>query len=394
VRGGMMGPLQTAGGVSRTYWLQDHFSKPELEGPSPTLSKTALKRISGYFKPYWKQWVVIFLCNGAMAGLNVMPPQCVRVILDQAIPAAHTGLLLLMAGAMVALAVVTGFIGVLEQSLTARVGQNIMFDLRNELFVHLQKMSLHFYTVNRSGEIVSRINNDVNAVQGVASRTLVAIVSNILNLAAASVALISMNWKLAILAVLVVPAFYMPSILVGRVRRKLSAQTQESQASLLAFMQERLHVGGALLTKIFGQSRPDADSFRNENDKVRELNVRQTIVGRWLFMVLSVFSVVGPALIYWYGGLQVIRDELTLGQLVAFAALLALLYRPLMQLSTVYVDIQASVAVFDRIFEYLDKKPGVMDGENPVSITKAEGRIVFDNVSFTYPTVFKAANGA
>lgn len=385
MRGGWRGSMGTVGGITRTYGLHNDFGKDEDGGPAPELSRAMLKRIAAYFKPYWKQWAVILGCIAASAGLGVLPPFCVGLILDRAIPDGDTQLLGLLAGAMVGLAVIGGLIGVLQQSLTARAGQSIMYDLRNSLFRHLQQMSIHFYTSTRSGEIVSRINNDVNAVQGVATGTLVSIASNLATLVATSVALFSMHWKLAAMAVLIVPAFYLPSRVVGRIRRRLSAETQARQAGLLAFLHERLHVGGSILTKIFGQREPDAAAFGEKSAKLRDLHVKQAVVGRWLFMILSVFSAVGPALIFWYGGYQVIQQELTPGLLVAFAALLTLLYRPLMQLATVYVDIQAAVAVFERIFEYLDMAPGVADRADSKPLEKVAGRVAFEKVCFAYP---------
>ncbi len=385
MRGGWRGPMGTVGGLTRTYGLQSHFTKPELDGRPPEITRAGLRRISRYFRPYWVQWVVVLACIGATASLNVLPPFCVRWILDLAIPQADMSLLCLLTGAMVGLAVAAGLIGVLEQSLAAKAGQSIMFDLRNELFRHLQQMSLHFYTSTRSGEIVSRINNDVNAVQGVATNTLMAIAGNFATLVATSVAVFSLNWKLAVVAVLVVPAFYLPSKIVGRIRQRLAAQTQESQASLLAFLSERLHVGGAILTNVFGQREADARGFCERSARVRDLNTKQAVVGRWLRMILSVFSAMGPALIYLCGGYQVIREELTLGLLVAFAALLTLLYRPLVQLASVYVDIQASFAVFERIFEYLDLAPDVRDKPQPTTPARTRGHIVFEDVGFSYP---------
>ncbi len=384
--GAWRGSMATAGGLARTYGLQHHFTKGELEGAPPEITRASLKRISRYFRPYWLQWGVILLCVGVTAGLNVLPPFCVGLILDRAIPNRDLRLLGLLAGAMVGLAIVTGLIGVLEQSLTARVGQSIMFDLRNELFRHLQRMSLGFYTRTRAGEILSRVNNDVNAIQGVATGTLVAIASNAATLTATSVALFTRSWRLTLLAIMVVPAFYLPSKVVGRVRRRLATETQESQASLLAFLSERLHVGGTILTNIFGQREPDAETFSSHSARVRDLTVRQTIVGRWLRMILMVFSAMGPALVYFYGGDQVIKGELTPGLLVAFAALLTLLYRPLVQLASVHVDIQASFAVFERIFDYLDMTPSVREAPAARPLPTVRGHIVFDGVGFSYPT--------
>jgi len=383
--GGWQGPMGMLGGVTRTFGLQRHFGRPLMEGPPPKISRAGLKRVGRYFKPYWLFWVVILMCVLATAGLNVLLPFCIGAIIDRAIPHGNVTLLSLLAGAMVGLALASGLVGVLQQTLTAKTGQGIMYDLRNELYCHLQRMSLGFYTSTRSGEIVSRINNDVNAIQGVATGTIVAIASNIAALFVTSIAMFSKNWRLALLAVMVVPAFYLPSKIVGGIRRRLSVATQESQASLLAFLSERLHVGGCLLTKIFGQRVPDAQGFAQRSAQVRDLTVKQTVVGRWLFMILSVFSATGPALVYWYGGFQVIHQQLSVGLVVAFAGLLGLLYRPLMQLATVYVDIQGAVGVFERIFEYLDMKPDVQDKPNARKLPRTQGHIVFHNVGFSYP---------
>lgn len=382
-RGGWRGPMGTVGGLTRTYGLHRHFGQSDR--PRAPLDRTVIRRIGGYFRPYWKAWLLIFLCIAMAAGLRVLPPFCVGLALDRAIPEGDRTLLALLAGAMVGLAVVSGLTGVLQQTLTMRVGQSIMHDLRCQLFAHLQRMSLRFYTSTRSGEIVSRISNDVNAVEGATTGTICSIVSNLMTLLATAVALLSMDWKLALLAVAVVPAFYLPSRLVGRVRRRLATETQENRAVLHAFLQERLHVGGAILTKVFGQAEADGGTFADRSGRVRELQVRGAVVGRWLFMVLSVFSAVGPALVYWYGGLQVMSARLSTGQLVAFAALLTLLYRPLMQLASVYVDIQGAVAVFLRIFEYLDMEPDVGEVAAPRGVPETAGHVALENVSFAYP---------
>ncbi|MCC5847270.1 MAG: ABC transporter ATP-binding protein [Verrucomicrobia bacterium] len=378
--------MSTVGGIPRTFGLHRAFGKEELV-KGQRINRASFRRISGYFKPYWGKWLVVVVCIILSAGLSVLPPFCVAGIVDVAIPEKREGLLVALAGAMVGLAVVSGLIGVLQQALTARVGQGIMYDIRQQLYRHLQRMSLNFFMTNRSGEIISRINNDVSAVQGVATGTFVSILSNIATLIATSIALLSMNWRLTLLAVVVVPAFYIPSKVVGRIRRRLSAETQDRHAALLGFMGERLHMAGAMLMHIFGQREADAKIFSRHSGEVRDLHVRQTVVGRWLFVILSVFSALGPALIFWYGGMQVMREALSVGQLIAFAALLTLLYRPLMQLATVYVDIQGSFAVFDRIFEYLDMVPDVRNPPKTKPLQSTRGHVVFDKVSFVYPTV-------
>ena len=382
---GFRTPLSTAGGLTRTFGLHNHFEREGPEGPLPPITRAGVRRIAGYFRPYGRQWAAVLACIGVSAGLGVLPPFCVARILDGAIPNKDLRLLGLMAGAMMGLAAATGLIGVAQESLSARVGHGILFDLRNQLYRRLQQMGLHFYTATRSGEVVARINNDVAAVQMVATGMLVAIVTNVATLAATSIALFTRNWRLALVAVMVVPAFYLPSRIVGGVRRRLSMQAQESQASLLAFLNERLHVGGIVLTNLFGQGASDAQAFARRNARVRDLTIRQAVVGRWLRMVLMVFSAVGPALVFWYGGRLAIREQLTPGLLVAFAALLTQLYRPLVQLASVYADLQAAFGVFDRIFEYLDMVPEVQERAAARPLERTKGHLVFEGVSFAYP---------
>jgi ATP-binding cassette, subfamily B, bacterial len=383
--GRFRGPLGSVGGSTRTYGLHRSFEREESPR-GPPIRRSSLRRVAVYFKPYRGKWLVILACILVSAVLAVLPPFCVATIVDKAIPDQRMGLLMAMAGAMVGLAVLTGLIGVLQQTLTSQVGQGMMHDLRGQLFRHLQRMSLNFFMTHRSGEILSRINNDVNAIQGVATGTLVSIISNLAGLAATSFALFSMNGRLTLLAVVVVPAFYLPSRVVGKIRRRLSAETQESQSRLLGFLGERLHMAGTLLTHMFGQREADARLFTGHSAKVRDLQIRQSVVGRWLFVILSVFSALGPALIFWYGGVQVMEGKLSLGQLIAFAALLALLYRPLMQLASVYVDIQGAFAVFDRIFDYLDRVPDVKNPAQPFPLSRTQGHVEFQDVVFQYPT--------
>lgn len=378
-----MGPERSLGGMPRTFGLQ----RPSFaEGVDATRSRSvSLRRIARYFVPYRWHWLAMFACIAATAGLGVLPPLFVADIIDVAIPYSDEILLALLVGCMVAVTLLTGLIGVLQNDLNATAGQGIMFDLRNELYRHMQRMSLHFYTTTRAGEIVSRISNDVGAVQSMATGTLITIVSNVFTVAATVSIMFAKNWQLALLAIAVVPSFYLPTRLVGRVRRRLSQITQQRQADLTALMQERLHVGGMLLTSIFGRRERDAQEFSERTRELMTLNIRQTIVGRWLFMCLSVLSVAGPAMVYWFGGHLAIQGHLSKGMIIAFVAYLTNLYRPMANLSNVYVDIQAGLAVFERIFEYLDMQPGVADKPRAVQPGAVEGRIAFEGVTFAYP---------
>ena len=379
-----MGVERSLGGMQRTFGLHRQASAGN-DGAPVKVTRAGLRRVARHFKPYWAQWLVILVCIAAAAVLGVLPPLCVRAILDQAIPDKDPDLLMLMVGAIVALTVVSNLIGLLQNYLNMRVGQGIMFDLRNHMYQHLQRQSLGFYTTTRAGEIVSRINNDVAAVQEIATGTVVSIASSLFTLAATLVVIFKMDPMLALLAVIVVPTFYMPTRYVGRIRRRLSQLTQEQHAELVAFMEERLNIGGILLTKLFGQADADADDFARRNRGVMELSVKQAMAGRWLFMCLAVFSVLGPAAIYWYGGLQAIKGTLTVGTIIAFVAYLTNLYRPVGQLASVWVSIQGALAVFERIYEYLDRRPDVQDAADARALRKAKGHIRFEKVSFEYP---------
>ena len=386
VGGGWQGSGGSIGGMPRTFGLQNRNvgGAPE-DGKVVPLEREQIRRALGYFAPYKKQWWIIFACIALNAGLGILPPLVVRDILDNAIPHHNLPLLWWLVGAIIGLSVVSGLIGVVQNYVNALVGEGIVFDLRAHLFRHLQRLSLPFYTTTRAGEIVSRVNNDVAAVQGAAAGTVVTIVSNVLTVIATASVLFALNWKLALLSIAVVPTLYLPTRIVGKVRRRLSIETQEAQADMLAFLQERINIGGMLLTKLFGQARADADRFTGYGSKVRSLNVRQALAGRWLFFALSVFSVVGPALIYALGGLQAIRGTLTIGTIIAAVAYLTNLYRPLSNLANVYVDVQGAMGIFARIFEFLDRPPEVQDSPGAQELPTAQGGISFDRVGFVYP---------
>jgi ATP-binding cassette subfamily B protein len=345
-----------------------------------------VRRVLRYFRPYRWQWATIIATIAVTAGLSQVNPLLTRHLIDDAMLGEDKRLLVQLASAMVGVAVVLGLLGVVQHTLAAKAGQSMIHDVRSELYQHLQRMSLRFYTSSRSGEIVSRINNDVNAVQGVATGTVTQIANNLCMVVATSAALLYLSPALTLLAVAIVPFFYIPSKIVGRISQRLATLTMEAQASMQSFMHERLHVGGVLLTKICGRGPDDAGIFGERSRRLVDLHVRSTIVGRWLFMVLSIFAVLGPALVYWYGGLQVIEGLLTAGTVIAVAALMTNLYRPLLQLATVYVDIQASLGVFERIFEYLDMLPEVRDREDATPLPTTGGEIRFSGVNFAYPS--------
>ncbi|HEV7216735.1 MAG TPA: ABC transporter ATP-binding protein, partial [Chloroflexota bacterium] len=313
-----------------------------------------LGRIAAYLRPYLWHTAVIFLCIGAAAAIGLIPPLVIRAIIDKALPAHNIRLLNLLVLAMITVPAASGLISVLQNYFNTRVGQAIMFDLRNQLFAHLQRMSLRFYVATQTGQIMSRVNNDVGAVQNAVTGTLVGIVTSVVTVASTLAVIFALNAHLALLAVVILPAFVAPMRSVGRFRQRISKQTQQRQADLTAHMEERLSISGFILTRVFGRQEDERQRFRTINQDLMQLQIRQTMVGRWFFLLMSVLSAVGPALIYWYGGHLVISGKLSVGTVVAFVAYLGNLYRPVTNLANVYVDLRGALGVFDRIFEYLD----------------------------------------
>jgi ATP-binding cassette subfamily B protein len=231
---------------------------------------------------------------------------------------------------------------------------------------------------------MSRLTEDVAAIQNIVTGSLISIANNFFIVAITLVVIFALDWKLALLSVSLLPLFIYPTRLVGRLRRRLRRETQQAHASLNTLVQETLNISGFLLMKVYNRERYEARRLRERNRRVMELQVRTGLVGRWFFMLMGLFSLVGPALIYWWGGRQVIDGTLTIGTVVAFVAYLTRLYGPVSSLATVYVDVQAAVALFERIFEYLDTESDVKDAPNAVNVAQVKGDIQFENVSFEY----------
>ena len=364
-------------GMHRAY--RDNEGQPKVP-----LTAAGVRRVLSYLAPYWPHEVVILICVLAVTGLGLIPPLLMRSVIDNAIPDRDYGLLNLLIIGMVALPFLSGLIGVLQSYLNALVGQRIVYDLRKQLFRHMQRMSLRFFTKTRSGEIISRINNDVAGVQSVIAGTLISIITNIFTVVGTIIVLFLMNWQLALIALIVTPAFVLPTRRVGRYRRQVSRETQEKQADLSAFLHEMMNISGYLLMRTFsGEQRADS-RFRGIGRDLLRLNIKQAMVGRWFFMFLGLFASIGPAAIYWFGGRQVMQGDLTLGTIIAFVAFLRNLYGPSSQLANVYVDVQGAMALFDRIFGYLDMEPEIFDTPDAREVSTVQGRISFDDVWFRY----------
>ena len=346
--------------------------------------RATMPRALGYLRPYWRPAALIAVCLIVAAAVGSVPPLLIREFIDVALPQGDRGLLNLLVLAMILVPLGNGFIGVLQNYLNATVSQRIMLDIRTQLYNHLQGLSLRFFTASRTGEAMSRLTDDVSAIQNTVTGSLISIASNFFIVAITLVVIFTLNWQLALLGVSLLPLFIFPTRLVGRVRRSLQGETQQARAELNAHMQETLNVSGFLLMKLFKQEGKEAQRFQQRSLRLMALQVRQALIGRWFFMLLGLFSFVGPALIYWWGGHQVIGNTLTIGTVVAFAAYLTRLYGPVTSLSTVYVDVQAALALFERIFDYLDIRSEVVETPDALQLPRLRGRIEFDHVSFEY----------
>jgi len=366
------------------------FSSSDFE-PVPAERRGAtVRRIAGFFRPYRWQVLVVVVSIIATSLLGVVNPFLLKALIDVAIPEQDLRLLNVLVVLMIAIPVISGFIGVGQTYVNNRVGQAVMQDLRDGVYAHLQRMPLRFFTETRTGEIQSRIGNDVGGVQSVVTDTASSVFSNLTIVITTLLAMVLLDWRLTAISLTILPFFLYLTFRVGKVRRKASEETQKSLADMSAITEETLSVSGILLAKTFGQQAASIERFRIANARLAKLQLRQSLVGRWFFMLVgTVFSVM-PAVVYWFAGLLVIGGDPTapsIGDIVAFTTLQARLFFPLGQLLNVQVEVQGALALFDRIFEYLDMKPEISDAPGAVALRadSVAGRVRFRHVSFSYP---------
>ncbi len=373
------------------------MSASETGGLTPALEQSQrrglVRRVAGLFRPYWRRVVLVCLAILVSAGLGVVNPLLTKVVFDRALfpssgqPNLH--LLYVLIAIMVAIAVVAGAIGVGQTYLTSVLGQGVMQDLRNRLYSHLQAMSLRFFTSTRTGEIQSRLQNDVAGIQTVVTDTASSILANVVIVVSTVVAMSILSWQLTLLSLFVVPGFVYLTFRVGRVRRRLAASTQESLAEMSAITEETLSVSGILLAKVFDRSGDSIERYRRENRRLAELQVRQQLVGRTFFALVQTFFSITPALVYLVAGLAISGSSapaISAGTIVAFTALQTRLFFPVGQMLQVSVEVQSSLALFERIFQYLDLQHEIVDPPDAHRLPreKVRGEVSFRDVYFHY----------
>jgi ATP-binding cassette, subfamily B, bacterial len=366
------------------YWWHHGFHEPE-EGVK--LEWPLLRRVFSYFIPYWPLALVVLACIGVAAALGLVPALVTRDLINY-LTGRHGqfSMVALLIGALVGSALLAGLIGVVQSYFSNRIAQSIMFDLRNQLFDRVLQQSIAFFTATRTGDVMSRLSNDVNGVQSVVSDTIFSLVNNVVILISTVVLMFALDWKLTVAALIVLPAFLLPTRRVGQATFQARKATQSKLAELTAYMQETLGISGMLLVKAFVKQRAETLRFRGLNDDLRRLNIRQAMIGRWFFMLMTVLGTAGPAVLWLFGGYLVVSGQESLGTVVTFATvLLSRLYGPVGSLANMQVNVVGSLALFQRIFQYMDLPVEIAEKPDPVALSAARGAVEFDDVTFRYP---------
>ena len=369
------------------------------EGPNlvarPGSGPATFRRIVGFFIPYRPRLTLIAVLIVVTVSIGVVNPILLKLIIDNLTGPQDLGLLYLQAGLMIGLPIITSLLGVWQSYLSNVVGQNVMNDLRLALYSHLQWMPLRFFTETRTGEIQSRIGNDVNGVQSVVTDTAASLLSNLATVATTVIAMTILDWRLTILSIGMLPVFGYITYRVGKVRRQVSGLTQKSLAEVSAITQESLSVSGILLSKTFGMQRASIEKFGRESRRLGDLQIRQQMIGRWFFALIGTFFSIAPAFVYLLAGSLIIGGDthVSIGTIVAFTTLQSRLFFPIGQLLGVQVEIQGALALFDRIFEYLEMPSEITDAPDAVTLDPStlRGDVRFRDVTFHYPAAPLAA---
>jgi ATP-binding cassette subfamily B protein len=379
------------GGSPRAAGVPAQGGPDAAEGRRAARDPALLRRVGALFGPHTGRLVVIGVSIVVASGLGVITPFLTQRVFDDALfvtGGPNLRLLTFLVALQILIPLVSSLIGVLQTYLTTLLGNRVMADLRNRLFTHLQSMDLGFFTSTKTGVIQSRLQNDVAGVQNVLTETASSILSNIVTVSASLIAMLLLSWQLTLVALALLPVFVVMQVRVGRVRRRLAARTQASLSDMTAITQETLSVSGILLSKVFNRQSTEIARYQAENDRQVDLQVRQTMTGQSFFAVVQTFFGVTPAIVYLIAGIMLSRGTpITAGTIVAFTTLQTRLLFPVVNLLRVALDVQTSLALFQRIFEYLDLVPAIAD--RPVARTlhreDVRGAIAMEHVWFRYP---------
>ncbi|MGY6499862.1 MAG: ABC transporter ATP-binding protein [Acidimicrobiales bacterium] len=351
----------------------------------PQVDRSVVRRVIAFTRPYRLMLVGFLITTVAMAAITLVPPLMLRRIIDEAIPSGDRGLLHLLALVIAVGAFVEAGLALLDRWLSARIGEGLIFDLRTALFDHVQRMPIAFFTRTQTGALISRMNNDVIGAQRAVTGTLGSVASNTIVLVTTLVALLALEWRLTLLALVVVPVFIIPAKRVGRKLAAITREGMDLNASMNTTMTERFNVAGAQLVKLFGRHDAEGVEFSGRAARVRDIGVRSAMYGRTFAIALGLVGAVATVLVYWLGGLLVIDGQMTIGTLTAMSLLVVRLYGPLTSLTNARVDVMAALVSFERVFEVLDAPNPLEDADDAVALGEVRGAIELDHVTFRYP---------
>ncbi|MRR31616.1 ABC transporter ATP-binding protein, partial [bacterium] len=350
----------------------------------PKVTRELLVRVLKYARPYWGQITGMLVMILLSTGVGLVSPLIFRIMIDKVLPSKNLSQLAMLAIALLLLPLLNGGISVIQRRLNAQVGEGVIYDLRVALFGKLQRMSLRFFTNTKVGELMSRLNNDVVGAQNAISNTIVGIITNIIEAVAILVVMISLEWKLTIVSVLILPLFIFFAQRLGNILRDIARESMDHNAKMNAHMNETLNIGGALLVKLFGRSNQETQRFRERAASVRDIGIRRAVVGSGFFVLLGLVGAVGTALVYGLGGWYVIQGTFTIGTIVAFGSYLGQLYGALQGLAGAPVEFSTSMVSFERVFEVVDLPQDIAEKDNAIVLTNARGDLEFDHVDFNY----------
>ncbi|MCQ3939207.1 MAG: ABC transporter ATP-binding protein [Chloroflexi bacterium] len=350
----------------------------------PKVTRELLLRVLKYAQPYWGHIAGMLVTILLGTGISLLTPLIFRNMIDVVLPAKDTQRLIWLGLALLFIPALNGVISVFQRRLNAAVGEGVIYDLRSALFSRLQRMSLRFFTNTKTGELMSRLNSDVVGAQNAISNTIVNIVTDLVETAALLAVMLTLEWRLTLVSILILPLFIVTAQRLGTVLRDIARQAMDINAQMNAHMNETLNIGGALLVKLFGRTREEEKRFRERAANVRDIGVKRAVIGSSFFVIFGLVTAVGTALVYGLGGYFVITDVFTVGTIVAFGSYLGQLYGSLQGLAGAPVEFSTSMVSFERVFEVIDLPQDIVEKENAVELKDVKGELEFDNVTFNY----------
>ena len=363
-----------------------HFMTEEEKAAQPKVTGALIKRVFSYIGPYWKQFILVLVCIALSSVMNLLPSIFTGKIIDDGLIGRNMKLLIIYIIASLGVTFGANMIGVAESYINTWIAQHITFDMRNQMFRQLQKMSQRFFTSSNQGDIITRMTSDIDGVESVITNTFKSILSNSITLVFALIAMFQKNWILALLGIAVIPLFVIPTRKAGKTRWTLTREAQDCNDEVNGILNETLSVSGQLLVKLFGKEDQEYQRYEEVNRRMIKLHIKERMAGRWFFVVLTTVTSIGPMLLYLVGGILMMKydSSITVGDITVLVALLGKTYMPVNSLLNIQVDWIRSMALFTRIFEYFDMKIEIENPKDAVIPDTASGEVEFKNVDFSY----------